>query len=1049
MISKIFIDRPRLAVVLSIFMTLAGLIAMLNIPVAQYPRITPPTIRVNATYPGANAQVVANSVAIPIEAEVNGVEDMLYMSSSSSNNGRYSLSVTFAAGTDSNIAQVNLQNRIQAAMSKLPQEVIDQGVSVRKGTSDLLGAISFFSSGGTKEKLSLSNYVSTTAKDALVRLKGVSDTFIFGELVYSMRVWMDPTRMTALGLTSDDVLTAIRQQNIQAAIGSVGSEPARPGQQVQYTLQAKGRLQSVAEFENIVVRVGSQGGLVRVRDIARVELGAQSYSTTSMLNGEPAVTLAIYGSPDANSLETMQNVAAELERLAKNQPAGIKYEIIYDSTKYISAAIHEITFTLLLTFLLVVGTTFVFLQDWRSTLIPTITIPVSLIGTFAVLFALGYNANTISLFALIMSIGLVVDDAIVVVENVYRVMHDDGLNSRDAAIKAMGQVTGPIIATTLVLLAVFVPIAFLPGIPGHLYKQFAVTICTAVFISAVNALTLSPALCAVMLKPPQLVTQGPLLWFNKSLQSARKGYVAGSTWFIRWRPIALLLLFGIFAGSYLMFANRPTSFLPDEDQGVIYLNVQLPENSTLPRTDEVFQQATRELRAIDGVNTVLGVSGFSLLSGRGDNVGFGLVLLSPWDERSAPGQQLEAILKKVRAKLAAIPTAKIIAFTPPPIRGLGRTSGFDFRLQALEEVSAQELAGTTRKLLGAANKDPALSRVYSTFTADTPQITLEVDRDRAEALQVPVSRIFTTLQAQLGGRYVNDFNYQERGYQVKIQADSPFRDSSEDISSIYVRNQRGNMVPLNSLVSLSTSIGARTLDRYNLLPSVGIKGNAAPGYSSGDALTAMQRVANQTLPKNYTFDWSGMSFEERKQTGQINILFMLALLFAYLFLVAQYESWNLPLSIILSVPVATLGALIGLWVTGSSLSIYAQIGLVLLVGLATKNAILIVEFAQSRREDGLSVTDAAIDGGRIRFRPVLMTSFTFIFGLLPMVFATGAGAGSRKAIGISVFGGMLSTTLLGIFLIPVLYLVFQTFREKGKAWRSKRRNGSESTTERT
>lgn len=1039
MISQIFIDRPRLAVVLAIFITLAGLISMMNIPVAQYPKITPPTLRVSATYPGANAQVLASSVATTIESAVNGVENMIYMSSSSSNSGRYSLSVTFEVGTDSDIAQVNLQNRVQSALAKLPKEVVAQGVTVRKGSADMLGAISFYSPQGTRDKLFLSNYVSSTIKDAIVRLDGVSDIAIFGELVYSMRIWMDPPRMTALGLTADDLITAIRQQNVQAAVGSIGSEPVNTGQQLQYTLRAKGRLQDIEEFENIIVRSNAHGGLVRVRDIARVELGAESYSTSSILNGGPAVTLAVYGSSDANALETMQTLLAELKQLAKRQPSDVEYEAIYDSTKYIAAAIHEMIYTLFLTFFLVVAVTFVFLQDWRSTLVPTVTIPVSLLGTFAVLLALGYNANTISLFALIMSIGLVVDDAIVVVENVYRVMHEDKIGPRGATIKAMKQVTGPIVATTLVLLAVFIPVAFLPGITGQLYKQFAVTICTAVVISAFSALTLSPALCAVMLKKPSIIRYRPLVWFNRTLSSARKGYVAGSAWLIRWKLVAVLMLVLVFGASYYLFQNRPTSFLPKEDQGLIYLNVQLPEAAARVRTDAVLQRVTKALREVNGVNSVLGVSGFSLLSGRADNVAFGLVILAPWDERTSPDLKLGAIVKKAQQKLAAISAASIRVFTPPPIRGLGRTGGFDFRLQATGSKSPQEFAAAARALVIAANQDPTLSRVFSTYSADTPQLSLDIDRTRVETLKVPISTIFSTLQAQLGGRYVNDFNLNDRGYQVKVQADTVYRDSIDDIDRLYVRNSVGGMVPMTSLATLSTILGPQSVDRYNQLTNIKIIGGAAPGYSSGEAMAALQAVAAKTLPEGYTYEWSGMSYQELKSSGQVVILFALALLFAYLFLVGQYESWNIPLSIIISVPVATLGALIGLWVAGFSLSIYAQVGMVLLVGLASKNAILIVEFAQSRRQDGLTIAEAAVDGGRIRFRAVLMTSFTFIFGLVPMVLATGAGAGSRKAIGITVFSGMLSTTLFGIFLIPVLYYIFQSAREKGSAWRIRRR----------
>ncbi|MBW6512767.1 MAG: multidrug efflux RND transporter permease subunit [Desulfuromonadaceae bacterium] len=1035
MISRIFITRPRLAVVVSIFITLAGLIAMFNIPVAQYPKITPPEIRVSASYPGANAEVLARSVATTIEAEVNGVENMLYMASSCSNTGLYSLSVTFEVGTDTDIAQVNLQNRVQAAIAKLPQEVVDQGVIVRKGSADMLGAISFFSPDESRDKLFLSNYVSSTIKDAVVRLEGVSDINIFGELEYSMRLWMDAARMTALGLTAEDLISAVRRQNIQAAVGSIGAEPAASGQQRQYTLVAQGRLKSVAEFENIIIRSNNEGGLVRVKDVATVELGAKTYSTRSILNGGAAVTLAIYGSPSANALATMRSVNAELAQLARAQPSGVQYQTIYDSTRYIAAAIHEMVWTLFMTFLLVVAVTYVFLQDWRSTLVPTVTIPVSLIGTFAVLLALGYNANTISLFALIMSIGLVVDDAIVVVENVYRVMHDEGLSPAAAAQKAMRQVTGPIIATTLVLFAVFIPVAFLPGITGQLYKQFAVTICTAVVISAICALTLSPALCAVLLKKSRPVKFLPLVWFNQALLRARRGYVAGSSWLIRWKSVALLALLLVTAGSYALFLDRPTSFLPQEDQGIIYLNLQLPEAAAMSRTDQVMRQVTDELRQIKGIDSVLGVSGFSLLSGRGDNVGFGLVILSPWDQR--PGLHVDTVLKKVQQQLATIPSANIRAFTPPPIRGLGRTGGFDFRLQTLTERSPQEFVAAAQGLVVAANQDPALSRVFSTTTADTPQLALTIDRNRAATLKVPISTIFATLQAQLGGRYVNDFNLANRGYQVKVQAVSAQRDAIDDISRLYVRSSTGQMVPLTSLVTVSTELGPQTVDRYNQRNSIKLSGNAAAGYSSGEAMAAMARVAEATLPEGYSFDWSGMSYQERKSSGQVIILFVLALLFAYLFLVGQYESWNIPISIVVSVPVATLGALLGLWLTGGSLSIYAQIGLVLLVGLACKNAILIVEFAQSRREEGLSIAAAAVDGGRIRFRPVLMTSFTFIIGLVPMVVATGAGAGSRQAIGITVFSGMLSTTLFGIFLIPVLYYLFQSAREKGSAWRQR------------
>jgi HAE1 family hydrophobic/amphiphilic exporter-1 len=1038
MFSKIFIERPRLAAVISIIITLAGIIAIYNIPIAEFPDITPPVVRVQAAYPGANAQVVQDTVAAPIEQEVNGVDNMIYMESESSNNGSYSLSVTFEVGTNPDINQVNVQNRLQLAESQLPQEVLDQGIDVRKRSTDMLGVVAFTSPNATHDRLFLSNYISKTIKDALVRVNGVSDVFIFGELEYSMRIWTNPDKMTAKNISENDLINAIRRQNIQATLGSIGTSPALPGQQIQFALRSKGRLLEPEEFENIIIRTNDQGGLVRVKDIARVELGAKDYFTEATLDNKPAIGVAVYRATEANALETMTGVEAELERQREFMPADIDYEVIYDTTDYVVETINEIVFTLFFTFLLVVMVIFIFLQDWRATLIPTAAIPVSIIGTFAALLAMGYSANTITLFALILSIGLVVDDAIVVVENVHRLMEEEKLDPKQAAVKAMSQVSGPIIATTLVLLAVFVPIAFMPGITGQLYKQFGVTICISVVLSAINSLTLSPALCGVFLRQPKIIKHGPLKWFNTYMDWSKREYSRMVAWFIRHLSIAMLIFILIIASIGLLSKIIPTSFLPLEDKGGFFNDVKLPEGASIERTKEIIKEVTNTLLKIDGVEHTLGVSGFSLLSGQSENVGFAIGNLKPWDERKKPSQHINAIINKANNEFISITTANIISFSPPPIQGLGTTGGFDFRLEAMESQNPQELYSAAIALVTTANNDPSLNRVYTTYSANTPQIFVELDRARVESLGVPVANIFATLQQQLGSYYINDFNLSGRTYQVKIQADANNRKSLVDIEKLYAQNSQGKKVPMDSLVSLSTIIDPQLIKRYNLFPSVTINGEASPGFSSGQAMNKMEEIAKKTLPKGYTYEWSSMSYQERQASGTVVYLFALALIFSYLFLVGQYESWNIPLSVMLSVLVATFGGLIGILLTGLSLSIYAQIGVVLLVGLAAKNAILIVEFAKDRKSEGLSTYDAAIEGAVIRFRPVLMTALTFVIGVAPLVIATGAGAASRRHIGTTVFFGMIAATTIGIIIIPTLYYLFQNIRDRAHEIKNKK-----------
>jgi HAE1 family hydrophobic/amphiphilic exporter-1 len=1024
-----FIKRPVFAAVCSLLIVLAGAVAIPTLPIAQYPQLAPPQVTVTAVYVGASAEVVESAVTTPLEQAINGVEGMKYMTSTSTNNGVSTIVVSFEIGRDPDLAAVDVQNRVSQATGRLPNEVKVTGLSVAKNSSSFVLAFGLYSEHDEYDSIFISNYADRYVVDSLKRVNGVGDVRIFGERKYSMRLWLDPGRLAARKLTATDVVRSLAEQNVQVAAGQLGQQPAREGQPYQISVRASGRLVDASEFENIILKTGTDGTLVRLKDIGRAELGAEDYSNLARLNGKGAIGIGVLQLPTANALDVGQRAKEQIAELSKSFPPGLKYRVAFDTTPFIQDSIHEVVKTLAEAIVLVIAVIFLFLGSWRSTVIPAVTIPVSLIGTFAFVKILGFSINTLTLFGITLATGLVVDDAIVVIENIERFIRDKRMAPREAAGAAMGEVAGAVIATSLVLIAVFVPVAFFPGTTGRIYKQFSLTIAISVGISAFNALTLTPALCALLLRPHEGTLGKFFSRVEAFIDAVRDRYGRSVGKAIRFRAVTVAVFVAALGLTWFMNKTVPTGFVPDEDQGYFIVAVQAPDGSSVDYTSNVVKQAEAILQSQPEIDNVFALAGFSF-GGAGANKGLMFCPLKPYEHRKGTEHSAQAVIDRVRGPLMGISEGFVIPFAPPPIQGVGSYGGFQFEVLDKGNLSLGELAGVTWGVVGAASQNKKLKGLFSTYTANEPQLVVDVDRSKAKSLDVPLEEIFSTLQIYMGSRYVNDFDFSNRSYRVYVQADARFRSEPRNIGEFYVRSTKGDMLPLASVVNVRETTAPQIINHYNLYRSAEINGAPAAGQSTGQAIEEMQKIAKETLPNGVGFDWSGLSREELEAGSQTAMLFTLGLVVVFLVLAAQYESFALPFIVLLGVPVAILGALGAQWMRSLQNDVFCQIGLVMLIGLSSKNAILIVEFANQLRERGHSIVDAAREAAQTRLRPILMTSLAFILGVVPLVIATGAGQASRHSLGTAVMGGMIVSTALNLYIIPVLYVAIETAREK-------------------